>query len=1320
GKFDNGEIIIPYGAVSSADTADILQLVGALLGECELVKDGNIFNIQSITIKLTQEILDSLWGLIFADNPGAKIPVTNAAVTYVNSGFADVKTLGVNVGLGGSQNGTVAGINLAIDLQFGSLRNEEKFENVIAQFDNASVRAEYMPIDINSLTDAEGNFQISALLDNIKSVYVALNLTIDLYAMTGDFTSIEYANDSIGLLLQGLVDFVTTLDTSLVLSVQGNLNLDGIMDANGQLNALALLKSTAQVSIYKEGAAANDHAIDIWLKDGIVYLHTREDILGGINIKLALDTFFGDDSAESSADAIVAEDEEEPAEGGIDILGLVFGILGADPTIKLGEKSIDVYLATNMIAVLLDQLLTGDIAEQLSISAVDDPVNGGVRITLADGLNLRQLELLVYLGIGDNLSLGIELGGFNAALNELPEGVNIDPIEEFGFVDIMTDPYVWLEVAAGFMLTMNAGTTPIGGGGNLVLEEEVGICYDIDIQASLDLTPLIAYLKGEETIVTKSNETQLLIEITMDDALNPLCIGVYYKDGYVFLDATRLGIDKVAIELDLMGLLFSLLFPAEETPEIVDDDNQDAISAAEWKNDPSKFDLAFMLAVKMSSKDLRLEVVSGLVELLWNKVGINATIVDAFVSLTWFGREYKEIADGEEYDGRQFKLVSGTFGEDDAVFAIAEAGYDGQLYKYEKSKDLIDITAEVKNVNNSSVGALNIAIKKIDLAIDDYAGRQDIKPINGIPLGNQFVFDGSDDGYGLISLIELDEEGNIAFSLEQVFLEICGTIDMAAFNLDNDDWTVGEWVGMFLANSDLDAGVKSLIERLIIAFGVDYDVQKVFGFRLAAMLRFNPENIGDISYLLSHSDLSLEVYDGEYEISKSVEEKRIIAVTLLCEDPTAPTLTARSSIYIDGNTKVIDGVHIMLSGLDLGGLLSSDEEVNDADATADEEPEEPAEESDIVGTIVGIIGGVLHGLTLNSESATLYLAAGLVGTVIDLVSANTKFFKLSEEELITYTGTRYTLTADGEYVVDENGEYGAHNLQEEFVRLNPENSFIKLTINPSLAIDISLGIDPIKIGIGISKLHISLRPNNSVESEYFPTSYYEYTSIDSFSNLSLELSLNLTLGVYDTQAQKNKELPINDILSAFIADMALAMGIEIEKDILLDVEVYVGANLSLDNPSDCEIAIELRNNIKNMPFIGIYLVNNTLYLDMGMLSDKDVVIKDTTIASALIGLFQGLLGGDDAESEAIAAGEAEDEALAVLLNLANENIQLKITQDVIATVLVLVIGLLSEDGSFDPTSIERLPEIGLSLGLEIDFKNAALALNIDSTLLSLG
>ena len=75
-------------------------------------------------------------------------------------------------------------------------------------------------------------------------------------------------------------------------------------------------------------------------------------------------------------------------------------------------------------------------------------MDGGVRISLANGLDLTELGVDIYLGFDDNFNLNVSLGDLKAGINSVPEDNQLT-VGAYDFVNIFETPNVFLGLSLG-------------------------------------------------------------------------------------------------------------------------------------------------------------------------------------------------------------------------------------------------------------------------------------------------------------------------------------------------------------------------------------------------------------------------------------------------------------------------------------------------------------------------------------------------------------------------------------------------------------------------------------------------------------------------------------------------------------------------------------------------------------------------------------------------------------------------------------------------------------------------------------------------------
>ena len=156
------------------------------------------------------------------------------------------------------------------------------------------------------------------------------------------------------------------------------------------------------------------------------------------------------------------------------------------------------------------------------------------------------------------------------------------------------------------------------------------------------------------------------------------------------------------------------------------------------------------------------------------------------------------------------------------------------------------------------------------------------------------------------------------------------------------------------------------------------------------------------------------------------------------------------------------------------------------------------------------------------------------------------------------------------------------------------------------------------------------------------------------------------------------QLPVGDMLSAFIGNLALNLGLKIEENISLGVEISVQGNIYFDSEEKTELAVEIKDSIGDTLILGAYLRGKALYVDMGIISEHNFVFEETGIVAMVLQAVKDLLQGEEdatSPSEATtAAGDAEEEALdalEIVMELSSGHIALHVTEAVLMGLLLL-------------------------------------------------
>lgn len=1363
---DEGEIVKHYVASSSDEepaTLDTIGLIMAILENIDVDMNGDIFNIEGIGVTLTKQIINSIVNLI---SPGATLPLMgDVALNYSNPGFGKTKELtisglaiGVDDGSGTGAIKTLAEVGLGIGIRLGTFADDAGFRAAIEDIATADAAHEYAALlTFDQLLNTD-SIVIGDILANVGTVSVDLSLGIDIDAIGGEFLDFTYGNSD--FLIAVLAAFAEEgLDVGATLKLSADVDLAALLttDATGALalNAAGLLTGANLylALIGGDGTAA----LEVWLNGGVAYLHTT--LLGGFDIKVDIGQFFSA-SGQSEASALAAANEGE--ESGFDIASIL-ALLGG---VGVGDTYIDVYLAAFTLSELFETL--GVSLGDVGISLIDpdgeeSSITGGVKIELGDGLNLGEAGISVYLGLGEGADIELSLGGFGAGIGS-NAGAIIPEDRKADFVDILSEPYLYLHLNAGLEASIKQQGISLGEElGDIVIGSDIDIAYSFDIEAFVDLRPIVGSLLG--TDYPAANDTQIVVKLAKNEGgtgEEEVLLGVYYKDGRAYLDLAVLGIAPASIELDLMQLITGQALAGVEPLA------GSQAYAADGGNGGNDVKTAVQLALEIGTDGLTVTLVQGLVELLVQYVaGLEGMEIDALLNVDW--SEAAEdllslevgLTDASGNALADLALTVGgielalgkalgdgvamtTMPEDDVLAGMTSLGsvvgdeyqliekvadaqaYAGNLFRK-------DPVLEVYTIFKLADGiALRYAKgEKLYIAVSGENGATSYKEATlaeAQAAPAVFVDAEGKTAFTMADAIALEyENGGVLYSnavqfaltMPAVHVEFAGEITLG---VDPDtgatEWTIGSWITNFLKeDSDIngdgsadaaDAALYGFISALLLEFNLVDEAMVTIGLNLAANLRFNPEDVADIAYILGHSDISLVVTGTD--AAGSTETLLGLYIVANEQDNT-------STLYLETKEGgLLSGLKIKVPGLDIGtlaGSLFAGGEEGGAEGQALASASGDGSESggtDILGVIEGVIANAIYSIIVDNQGVTVNFASAMVAYVLTLIPSLGLPDAVSDPD-------------------------GFAAFAESFVELNPARSYLSVLVGDNagglggnLALELGLGIDPVYLGIALGGLSVgfagegeSAEPvfgDGSVsEQEYF-ANFVNFYEIDALS-IGATAKLDLTL--------KSGELELGSMLDILMGEALVAFGVDIPEDLRLSAEVFIGANISVSDPDKTQIVLELRDGISGTVVFGAYLDGATLWIKGGELPIGNVRIENTGFAALIGGVITDLLSSVTASgsAEALAAAEGEtyasNEALSVFFELAKDRIALSITE----TFLVALISAVTATPDGDPAEtdiagiIERLG-LDAEVNVGVDFSTFTIDIGLESNLLDLG
>lgn len=1237
----NGTVLQVYGGSASGEPiTDVIGLVRAIFANIDVDMANNIFNIQAITATLTQEILDYIWSLAFTGNlEGATIPIVGDVVLeYRNNGFATTKDIELNVDLGNVLTGDViAGLTVGIEAQFGSVINESYFNERLAAFSAGRQNGDYITLaSFGDLFDEQGNFALDpeTLLAGIQSVGIGLRADINISALEGGLADIYYeqANE---FLIAVLAEFEQSFGGSATLVLQAE-----VADVSALIAALSVPEGQQvdigavlpALNIYLALEIADGSApLRVWLVDGVIYLATSEKLLNGLALQVDIKPFLT--SAGGANEALSADGTGSGNTGtgsAVTIPAELLAIITA-ADITVGDLYIDVALGSGLLATLLN--LIGVEGIKINESGSDETLglDAGISIELNDGLQIAGGDTSEGLSIGIVLGVG-ENFDFTVDLGGVNAVVNGD-----SYIESVPDDVEFVDFfnEPYVNLSLEFGLGALIAGGSISLGDDVGSIdfpegLDVDLTLSLNANLDLGTLLAEFTGVVPEgeNRTQLALQLKNGDEV---LLAAYYSAGTLYVDAGTLIGARVSTDLDIMALLASVIAGSDSGGE-----GGEAVTTADINAEDYSVGV-FEFLMKVTSTGFSVEVAKGLTSVINDLIGMDLGEISAVLSLDW----------------------TNIVKDEDGGYLLA---------------------GEVKVGDMATV---NISLSGLGLGIGEGIFDNSVLPAE---------FD-SEDYKNIGSL--LDENNQFSaegLELDSVYVELSGTLDLSADANTAGDWNVGDWINNFLeGDATVADNVKSLIQKLVLSFAIDRSVSTSLEFTLKALLRFG-DDMTDVGYILSHSDIALE-------IRESGKTENLLAVYIIADEA-----TGKSTLYIASDADGLIGGGIVVPDIDLGSLFTANTDTpaegegtqNQALSAADGETETTDGTDNILDTILGIINRIY----MTDSELEVGLGANFLVSLLNMLLPG------------------YELNADN------------------FVQLNPENSFLSLFYGlgeggrREIGIDLSLGVDPFTVALGLGGLKVAINDDSNAIEPSVPEGYggvddYYKNIFAEDGVISLEATVGLELSFGDTAALEDGKLPLGDMLSAIIANLALELGIEISDDLRLAVDVYLGANIMFGDAENTEIALQIKDAISSDVILAVYLKGSAMYVDMGKLSDKDFVIENTGIISTVIEMVSGLLAGvedngTEGASEAVTASDAtaqadEEDMLDIVFEIAEGHLALNVTERVILGIIGAFAGT-----DVDIDSIFEALNLGAEVSVDVDFEAPSVSIDIDTNYASVG
>ena len=615
------------------------------------------------------------------------------------------------------------------------------------------------------------------------------------------------------------------------------------------------------------------------------------------------------------------------------------------------------------------------------------------------------------------------------------------------------------------------------------------------------------------------------------------------------------------------------------------------------------------------------------------------------------------VAGGTKFSGIGIGIFIMRNGQSDPhgvhyVKIAADETYTGTRYNLVDGEYQEAADGEYKQVANT---AANVAIKLGNIQLSEKTFKENY----GVTL-EQFI-----DGLQNENLPQADAT-NIADLTVYVNVEAgieIGAIETAA---GGDTWAIGGLLSGIVGGSDKDpSALANFLKSLLIKFNVQDKFNDVIGLRIAgnvnlgALLSGNTKDTMQIvKALLMNSDLAVELTDGyPWAATKTVVGLYVTEGTIYINIDGEKTIK-------DTKLKIgVDKVLGMVGGASTGALASADLGVEG---------------------ILSIINNIVREISIyrNDEASgmTISLSKNMLGAILQLVA-----------------------DIDG---VD--------------LKLNETNSFIelntKVTDKKPYLLKLSVGIDPLVLGIALGGLKIGLAANSDVLKNLNKA---DYKGLSEIETMALDVEIGVDLGL------KQGEFPIGKLISGILqatgTDLEFPLNLDIQSELDLDLRVRLAGNLNLKEFGKSDLMLQVRNAApgKEKTILGLYFTTEKdatgkdipcLYVETQFFSQSAPVrskvenfdLLGSLLGKTVSGVVEYLGGKVEGTGAALASddGSTPNEA-EILLELASKSIQVKIAEETVKGLLEALVGDKVGDDI-----IEIINGLGLSAEVAVNLKDA--------------
>lgn len=609
------------------------------------------------------------------------------------------------------------------------------------------------------------------------------------------------------------------------------------------------------------------------------------------------------------------------------------------------------------------------------------------------------------------------------------------------------------------------------------------------------------------------------------------------------------------------------------------------------------------------------------------------------------------VAGGTKFSGIGIGIFIMRNGQSDPhgvhyVKIAADETYTGKRYNLVDGTYQEAADGEYKQVANT---AANVAIKLGNIQLSE----KTFKESYGVTL-EQFI-----DGLKNENLPQADAT-NIANLTVYVNVEAgieIGAIKTAA---GGDTWAIGGLLsGIVKGNEKVPSALADFLKSLLIKFNVQDEFKDVIGLRIAGNVNIGALLSGDtkdtmqiVKALLMKSDLAVELTDGyPWEATQTVIGLYVTEGTIY--------------INIDGEKTIKD------TKLKIG-----------------------------VDKVLGMVGSASTGALASAD-----LGVEGVLSIINNIVKEISIYRNDEASGMTISLSKNMLGAILKLVADIDGVDLKLNETNSFIELNT-----KVTDKKPYLLKLSVGIDPLVLGIALGGLKIGLAANNDVLKNLNKA---EYKGLSEIETMALDVEIGVDLGL------KQGEFPIGKLVSGILqatgTDLEFPLNLDIQNELDLDLRVRLAGNLNLKDFGKSDLMLQVRNAApgKEKTILGLYFTTENdvpcLYVETQFFSQSAPVrskvenfdLLGSLLGKTVSGVVEYLGGKVEGTGAALASddGATTNEA-EIILELASKSIQVKIAEETVKGLLEALVGDKVGDDI-----IEIINGLGLSAEVAVNLKD---------------